>query len=164
MTARLGDIAQSRGVEREGHFALILEPGTLAPICAGTFRDCADAGLSGTLEVRLMNSFPRPERNCLRPLAAMCVASFLMALLAGCGAQKTDPNATVQLEQEMQQLRATNQELQRLRAENQELPRLRREAEEAQRLRDQTKDVAQLRQENEQLRGQLQGLKSPRKP
>ncbi len=94
-------------------------------------------------------------RTAIRALTAGLLLASLC--LAGCG--KSEDVGAAQLEQELQQLRATNQELQRLRAENQELPRLQRDNQELQRLREQTKDLARLRAENDQLRGQLQALK-----
>jgi hypothetical protein len=78
-----------------------------------------------------------------------------------CGS-KSDANAQAQLQQELEQLRATNQELQRLRAENQDLPALRKDNDEVKRLREQTKELPKLREENNQLRGQLAALKAPK--
>jgi HPt (histidine-containing phosphotransfer) domain-containing protein len=108
-----------------------------------------------------MKSFLTAKRNALRWLTPRLVGSFVL-LLTACGPKQADLAAASQLEQELQQLRASNQELQRLRAENQELPRLRRDNEELRRLRDQTKDLTRLREENDQLRGQLQALKAPK--
>ena len=107
-----------------------------------------------------MKSVLIPKTIGLRWLAP-AAASCLLLLLAACGSNQSDA-ANAQLDQELQQLRATNQELQKLRGENQDLPRLRRENLEVNRLRQQTNDLARLREENDQLRGQLQALKAPK--
>jgi hypothetical protein len=103
----------------------------------------------------------RHKQVCRASLAAGLTLSFLL-VLNGCGAKKTDAANRALLEQELEQLRATNGQLQQLRAENQDLPRLRKDNEEVQRLREQTKDLARLREENTQLRGELQALKAPK--
>jgi septal ring factor EnvC (AmiA/AmiB activator) len=109
-----------------------------------------------------MTLFPNLKARAAAGWIVPGLVASLFVVLTACGAKQTDSATASQLEQELQQLRATNQELQTLRAENQELPRLRRDNDELQRLREQTKDLAKLRQDNDQLRGQLQALKAPK--
>lgn len=87
--------------------------------------------------------------------AAGVALGLLLCGLLGCGSDQNASGISVQVQQELETLRAENQEVKKLRVQNQELPRLRKDNQDLQRLRGFEAEIARLRQENEQLRTRL---------
>jgi TolA-binding protein len=95
--------------------------------------------------------------------AFLALSLSAVMLLAACGGAAM-PEGDDARQQQLESLRKDNQELQRLRVENQDLGRLRRDNEEIKRLRIQTEALPGLREENQQLRSEMEALKTRGRP